>query len=85
MRFAVALMMGLGLPMVMPAAPAHADVLCSEFMGMDEGAKMAAVQEAAAAGNAVAQISPKDAVSMAIAMCRVRVGETVLQVLNSKA
>lgn len=69
------------------AIPATADAytLCGDFNTMDDAGKLAAVQEAAAGGNAVAQISPKDAVALAIAMCRVRVGETVLQVLNSKA
>ncbi len=66
-------------------ATAHADTLCGDFNTMDDAGKLAAVQEAAAGGNAVAQISPKDAVALAIAMCRVRAGETVLQVLNSKA
>ncbi|BAX98517.1 hypothetical protein MSTE_03212 [Mycobacteroides stephanolepidis] len=64
---------------------AHADTLCGDFNTMDDAGKLAAVQEAAAGGNAVAQISPKDAVALAVAMCRVRVGETVIQVLNSKA
>ncbi|WP_078322232.1 hypothetical protein [Mycobacteroides chelonae] len=83
MRFAVAVMMSLGLAVAV-AATAQADTLCGEFNTMDDAGKLAAVQEAAAGGNAVAQISPKDAVALAVAMCRVRVGETVLQVLNSK-
>ena len=83
MRFAVAVMMSLGLAVAVPAT-AQADTRCREFNTMDDAGKLAAVQEAAAGGNAVAQISPKDAVALAVAMCRVRVGETVLQVLNSK-
>ena len=83
MRFAVAVMMSLGLAVAVPAT-AQADTLFREFNTMDDAGKLAAVQEAAAGGNAVAQISPKDAVALAVAMCRVRVGETVLQVLNSK-
>lgn len=66
-------------------ASAHAETLCRDFNAMDDTAKSAAVQEAAAGGNAVAQISPRDAVALAEAMCRVRTGETVLQVLNSKS
>ncbi len=66
-------------------ASAHAETLCRDFNAMDGAAKLAAVQEAAAGGNAVAQISPRDAVALAEAMCRVRTGETVLQVLNSKS
>ncbi|ALR12453.1 hypothetical protein BST43_25315 [Mycobacteroides saopaulense] len=83
MRLAVAVMMSLGMAVAVPAT-AHADTLCRDFNTMDGAGKLAAIQEAAAGGNAVAQISPKDAVSLADAMCRVRVSETVLQVLNSK-
>lgn len=60
-------------------ASAHAETLCRDFNAMDDTAK------SAAGGNAVAQISPRDAVALAEAMCRVRTGETVLQVLNSKS
>lgn len=83
MRFAVAVVMSLGLAVAVPAT-AHADTLCRDFNTMDDAGKLAAVREAAAGGNAVAQIAPKDAVGLAVAMCRVRPNETVLQVLNSK-
>ncbi|MBA0045145.1 hypothetical protein [Mycobacteroides sp. LB1] len=84
MRFAMALVAGLGLVMVAPAAIARAETVCAEFNTLDEAGKLAAVQEAAVEGSVVAQLSPKDAVSLAIAMCRVRTSETVTQVLNSK-
>ncbi|WJR32133.1 hypothetical protein [Mycobacteroides immunogenum] len=84
MRFAVAVVVSLGLVMVAPAAIARAGTGCAEFNTMDEAGKLGAVQEAAAEGSVVAQISAKDAVSLAIAMCRVRTSETVTQVLNSK-
>lgn len=83
MRFAVAMAVSWGLAIAIPA-PAYAATLCRDFNSMDDEGKLAAVQEAADGGNAVAQISPKDAVALAVAMCRVRTGETVLQVLNSK-
>ncbi|NGX08796.1 hypothetical protein [Mycobacteroides franklinii] len=83
MRVAMAVVVSWGLAVAMPAS-AHAETLCRDFNTMDDAGKLAAVQEAAAGGNAVAQISPGDAVALAIAMCRVRTGETVLQVLNTK-
>ncbi|MGH3723129.1 MAG: hypothetical protein ACRDUS_03250 [Mycobacterium sp.] len=83
MRFAVVLTSVLGLLSAVPAAVATADTTCAEFNGADDAGKLAAVQEAAATGSAIAQISPPDAVTLAIAMCRVRVSETVVQVLHS--
>ncbi|GAB5906627.1 MULTISPECIES: hypothetical protein [Mycobacteroides] len=82
MRYGVVLLMTVGLLVAVPGT-AQADTTCAEFNGADDAGKLAAVQEAAAAGNAIAQISPPDAVSLAVAMCRVRVSETVVQVLNS--
>ncbi|MUM16742.1 hypothetical protein FZI91_00640 [Mycobacterium sp. CBMA271] len=81
MRFAVALMAGLGLVIWMPAVPAHADALCSEYMAMDDGAKMDVIHDVAAMGSPVAAISPKDARDLATAICRMHGSANVSDVM----